>query len=377
MRGTISPRGGPKKYLARLEVPGGREVSRAFARKADAQRWLTATSAAVDSGGFVDPRAGRLTVGAWAESWMAGRAHLKPKTIASYRSLLGTQVLPRWERVPLTGVHHSDVVAWVASMRSGLSASRTRQAYHLFNAMLTDAVRDERLSRNPAAAVTLPRMPQAERRYLTHAQLADVAEGCGPHRLLVSVLGYTGLRWGEATGLRVGRVDPLRGRIEVVEAVTEINGRMVWGPPKTHQRRTVVLPRFLRDEMAVQLGTDVDALVFPSHAGTPLRGGNFRRDWFDEAARAAGVPGLVPHELRHTAASLAIGAGANIKAVQSMLGHASAAMTLDRYGHLMGDELDAVADRLDAARVGLPDYSRTSPASRVAPITPGTGEQAV
>jgi integrase len=83
---------------------------------------------------------------------------------------------------------------------------------------------------------------------------------------------------------------------------------------------------------------------------------SFRRWHFDRAAVAAGLDGLVPHELRHTAASLAIASGASIKGVQSMLGHASAAMTLDRYGHLFGDELDAVADRMDAAHA---DWLRT------------------
>lgn len=90
--------------------------------------------------------------------------------------------------------------------------------------------------------------------------------------------------------------------------------------------------------------------MFASRAGTPLRVRNFRRDWFGRAAAAIGVAGLTPHELRHTAASLAIASGASVKGVQSMLGHASAQMTLDRYGHLFADELDAVADRLDAAR---------------------------
>jgi integrase len=99
-----------------------------------------------------------------------------------------------------------------------------------------------------------------------------------------------------------------------------------------------------------------DDLVFPSAAQTPLRVQSFRRWHFDRAAVAAGLDGLVPHELRHTAASLAIASGASIKGVQSMLGHASAAMTLDRYGHLFGDELDAVADRMDAARA---DWLRT------------------
>jgi integrase len=77
---------------------------------------------------------------------------------------------------------------------------------------------------------------------------------------------------------------------------------------------------------------------------------NFRRDRFDAAAAAIRVPALTPHELRHTAASLAIASGASVTGVQSMLGHASAQMTLDRYGHLFPDELEAVADRLDVAR---------------------------
>jgi integrase len=91
-----------------------------------------------------------------------------------------------------------------------------------------------------------------------------------------------------------------------------------------------------------------------------MRVGNFRRRVFEPAARTAGVDGLVPHELRHTAASLAIAAGASVKGVQAMLGHASATLTLDRYGHLWPDELDAVADRLDAAaRATVANVSRT------------------
>jgi integrase len=350
MRGTISKRGG--KFLPRFRGPDGREVSKAFDRKIDATRWLTQQTAAVDRGDYVSPKAGRLTVGEWAEVWMSGRVHLKPKTVASYRSLLDTRVLPKWQNVPLSRIAYSDVAAWVASMRAaGLSASRTRQSYHLLTSMLDDAVKDSRISRNPASGVDLPRLPRTERRYLTHAQLADLADGCGPHRLLVLVLGYSGLRWGEVAGLRARRVDPLRGRIEVVESVADVNGWMVFGPPKTHQRRAVVLPRFLRAELAALVaGKAPDELVFPSRAGTPLRVQSFRRGHFDRAAESIGVPGLVPHELRHTAASLAIGSGASIKGVQSMLGHASAAMTLDRYGHLLGDELDAVADRMDAAR---------------------------
>jgi hypothetical protein len=108
-----------------------------------------------------------------------------------------------------------------------------------------------------------------------------------------------------------------------------------------------------------------DELAFPSPQGTVLRNRNARAAWFDAAANAIGEPGLTPHELRHTAASLAIKAGANVKAVQRMLGHASAAMTLDRYADLFDDDLDDVADRLDALRTAsrgrVADFLRTEP----------------
>ena len=125
---------------------------------------------------------------------------------------------------------------------------------------------------------------------------------------------------------------------------------MVVGTTKNHQRRTVPVPRFLAQELAVVVdGKSPEDLVFIAPGGGVLRNTNFRPRFFDRAARAAGLEGLTPHELRHTAASLAVAAGANVKSVQQMLGHASAAMTLDVYAGLFGDDLDAVAVRLDAA----------------------------
>jgi integrase len=363
-------RGGHTTYLVRWRDPAGKQCKRSFPRKVDAERHRAAVEVEIDRGVYVDPARSRMTVGEWAADWMKGRSHLKPKTLDSYSSLLRTRVLPTWATVPLVRVTHSGVVAWVAAMRAeGLSASRTRQAYHLLTGMLDDAVKDGRLPRNPAAGVDLPRLPTTERRYLTHAQVAGLADACGPYRVLVLVLAYTGLRWGEAAALRVRRVDLLRGRIEVVEAVVDINGTLVFGSPKTHQHRSVPVPRFLRDDLAQQLaGKGPDDLVFPSPRGTVLRFQNFRRRCFDRAASSVGLAGLVPHELRHTAASLAIAAGASIKGVQSMLGHASATVTLDRYGHLFGDELDAVADRLDAA-ARAPRVPQMCPEGAVVPIT--------
>jgi len=107
----------------------------------------------------------------------------------------------------------------------------------------------------------------------------------------------------------------------VAESVTEVNDRAVFGTPKTHQRRSVPLPRFLVEPVAAQIaGRAGDELVFTSPTGEVLRNNNFRRRVFDRAAASVGLAGLTPHELRHTAASLAVAEGANVKAVQRMLG---------------------------------------------------------
>jgi integrase len=177
-----------------------------------------------------------------------------------------------------------------------------------------------------------------------------LAEACAPYGTLIKVLAYAGLRWGELVALTTRRIDLKRRRIEVVEAITEVHGRVIVGTTKTHQRRSVPIPRFLADELAAQLaGKAPGDLVFTAPEGGVLRNTNFRPRFFDPAAEKAGLPGLTPHELRHTAASLAVAAGANVKAVQQMLGHASAAMTLDVYAGLFADDLDAVADQLDRA----------------------------
>jgi integrase len=194
-----------------------------------------------------------------------------------------------------------------------------------------------------------------------------LADACGPYRVLVFVLAYCGLRWGEAAALRVRNIDLIHRRIRVVEAVTKINARPVFGSPKTHQERTVLLPAFAGDMLTEHLvGVSPGALAFTSPRGGTLRVGNFRRGWFDPATATVGIEGLVPYELRHTAASLGIAASASVKAVQMMLGHASATLTLDLYGHLFPHELQGVAERLDvAAARSAADSLRTERGSRV------------
>jgi integrase len=126
---------------------------------------------------------------------------------------------------------------------------------------------------------------------------------------------------------------------------------MTFGPTKGHERREVPLPRFLIEELARHVEDKSAAdLVFIGERGAVMRSQTFQRAVLTRAAAELGILGFHPHELRHTAASLAIASGADIKIVQQMLGHKSAVMTLDQYGHLFGDRLDIVANAMDAAR---------------------------
>ncbi|MEP6815405.1 MAG: site-specific integrase [Marmoricola sp.] len=351
-------------WRARYRDPSGRERARHFRRKIDAERWLVSVESTKHRGEWVDPAMSRITVGDWSLRWLQGQAQLKPQTRERYGRIVRVQILPEWEQVRLAAIGHSDVVAWVAKLvADGYAGATVRQVHRVFSLMLDLAVRDGRLPRNPAAGVRLPRAAKGDPTFLSHTQVEQLARACPGYGLFVRVLAYTGMRWGEATAVQVRRVDLMRRRIEVVRTAIELNGAMSYGTPKTHQNRSVPLPRSLVDAIAVQIaGKGLEDLVFTTPRGDVMRNHNFRSRVFAPAAAQIGVPGMTPHDLRHTAASLAVQAGANVKAVQRMLGHASAAMTLDVYAGLFGDDLDAVAERLDvAASAARADWLRTGP----------------
>jgi integrase len=197
-------------------------------------------------------------------------------------------------------------------------------------------------------------LPKTQRRdyvFLTHEQLRDLADDAEPWRVFVLLLGYTGLRWGEATALRVCDIDLARRRIDVRRAFSDVGGRIVLGTPKSHQSRTVPIPRFLAREIAkVIISKNSDDLIFTTPGGSVLRLSNWRRSAFQPACARSGLGGRVRiHDLRHTAASLMIQAGYPPKMLQEIMGHASITTTLDLYGHLFPGDMDRYADRLDSA----------------------------
>lgn len=200
----------------------------------------------------------------------------------------------------------------------------------------------------------LPRLPRREMRFLTSEEVGRLAEAAPEqYRPLIYVLAYAGVRVGEALALRRKRCDLLRSRLVVAESLADVNGTLHFGPTKNHQVRTVRLPGFLRDLLADHLAGDVpnepEALVFSSPGGAPIRLNNWRRRTWARALERAGLPtDLRIHDLRHTAAALLIHQGAHPKQIQAHLGHASITTTLDRYGHLFPDDMDQLADGLEA-----------------------------
>lgn len=341
-----------RRWRVRYRDPSGRSRSPAFERKEDAVAYLTEVAARLQRGTYLDPDRGRVLVGEVAQQYLAAKAATrKPSTAAGYQDLWDSLVGPRWADVPVSAVAHSDVALWVGSLvQRGLSPARVRHAHMVLRSVLALAIRDRRLDVNPCEGVDLPRLPmRSEHVYLEPAQLLALADACGSYRPLVLVLGLVGLRWGEAAGLRVGDVDQLRRRLHIRVNLTEVKGRLVETTPKTHQSRWVPLPPVVFDALRPLLDRPADERLFTSPAGGELRVGNWRRNVFTPACRAVGLEGLKVHSLRHSAASIAVAAGASVKDVQRMLGHARASMTLDVYSELWEDGLDDLARRIGAA----------------------------
>ncbi len=342
---------GTTRYRARYRDPSGRQHEKRFARKIDARRWLEEATSALVTQTWTAPERGRVTVVVWAEQWLAAQVGLKPSSRQRYANLLRAHVLPAWGTHRLADIRHPDVAAWVAqTLERGFAPATVRHAHRVLSLLLDLAVRDGRIPRNPAQRVPLPRITRDEPRFLTRDEVERLADSAGDDGDVIRLLAYTGLRFGEMAALRVRRVDFLRRRLTIAESVTEVAGQAVFGTPKTHQQRTVPLPEMLVDALSRRCaGKHRDDFLLATPSGTVLRLRNWRRVVFDPAVHAAGLTDVTPHDLRHTAASLAVASGATVKAVQRMLGHASAAMTLDVYSGLFDDDLSDLAARMDAA----------------------------
>ncbi|AGW40998.1 phage-related integrase [Leifsonia xyli subsp. cynodontis DSM 46306] len=344
-----------KRYRVRYRKPDGSQTDkRGFRTKREAELFAASVMVKRAAGEYIDPTRTRVTVESRAVPWLAGKkVALKPSAYRVLEITWRLHVEPQWGNVQLVRIEHSAVQEWVTKLSAKRSASVTLRAYGILAGILDVAVKDRRVVHNAARGVNLLRKGKKAHVYLTHEQVDALAREAGQHATLIRMLAYTGMRWGEASGLRVKHLDMLRRRLQIDENAVKVGKEVIVGTPKSHKARSVPFPQFLAEGLAKQCdGKTREQLVVGdgrNHITTPDWSGG----WFVYAKKRSGVPiELTIHDLRHTAASLSIAAGANVKAVQRMLGHASAAMTLDVYGHLFDDDLDTVSAALhNAVRV--------------------------
>lgn len=335
------------RWLAVWYEPDGTRRKKAFDNKDAAQAHLENVGHSKRSGTYVGTAEGRITVQQWITTWFPGQTHLKPSGRERVKGIIDRYILPRWGTVALADITHEDVQDWVNTLPG--APATVHRIHGVLAKALDGAVRVRRLARNEARMVNLPERVGREHRYLTVAELDRLLAQCGPWAPFTRCLALTGLRVGEAAELRVRDVQLDRRRVSVARSTTTLAGRRVTGTPKSAAgRRNVPLPAEVRADIGEAItGKARDDLVYVTPRGAQVRKDNYRRA-FVAAARAAGLEGLRPHDLRHTAVSLAVAAGASVKTVQRMVGHTSAAITLDVYAGLFDQELDDVIDRVDA-----------------------------
>lgn len=348
---------GETRYRVRYRKPDGTQTDkRGFRRKIDAENWAAEhVTIAKATNSYVDPQGGRVKVEALWPAWIAAkRTRCKKSYTNTLEQEWRVRVEPKWGSRELSSISNSEVQEWVAAMSAaGLSASVILRAEALLSGLCRQAVKDRLIGADPCDDLELPKKKRKEHRYLSMTELIRLAETSGWRRPIVLVLGLTGMRWGELVGLRVKDVNLERRRLWIRRNVVEVDGELVVNTPKSDKWRQVVYPAILDDDMRSLVdGRKPDDILFEQSGSGFLRrthGPKSSSSWFYWAKKHADIDNeLTVHDLRHTAASLMVRAGANVKAVQRQLGHTSAAMTLDVYADLFDDDLDAVGEAVNA-----------------------------
>lgn len=360
---------GQTRWRVRYRKPDNKSTDKCgFRTKADAAHWLHEMEVAKRVGMFITPQAMRTPMRVLIEEYISLTVGLSRNTIAQRNSQARNWLLPKWGDFPVGSVSKQAVEQWVEEMRKAGAGDETiRKCHQILVSVMHRAVEQNLINRNPVKGIRLPRVVRNKHPYLTYDEVAELAEAIDPrYKMLVIFLSLTGLRFGEAAALRVESIDLERRLISIEQTVTEVKGVIAFGPPKNHERRTVAYPAILDEGLRAIVSTrPAGSLIFTSAEGHPLRHVSWRRRYWHPAisvvntarhaaADAAGVearpfPKVTPHDLRHTAASLSVREGASVVAVQRMLGHADAKMTLNTYADLFTSDLTDVANVLDKA----------------------------
>ena len=353
---------GERRYEVRLRDPAGKEYSRTFRTRKEAERFSAAERTDRSRGLWVDPRMSETKFEDWAGLWLGADPNKRPKSIVTDETIIRLHLNPTLGPRPLAAITPVDVQRLVSMWSRECAPGSTRRRFATLRAILTAAVDAELLGRSPCRKTKLPEDSPKPRHVVTPEELRALASAIGPdYRAMVYMGAVLGLRIGECLALRVGRLDLLRGTLAVAESVGEIHGRLVYGEPKSAAgRRTMTMPAGLVPIVAAHLSrrsltaADADALVFASPNGGPGRPTNWRERQWTPATRAAGLDGLRFHDLRKTAATAMVTEGVDVRTAQARLGHSDPRLTLSVYAQATGDADRAAADRLGAHFLGTP-----------------------
>ena len=329
-----------------------------------------------------------MTFGAFAERWIASSlesSDRKRSTKVLYAGLARTHIITgELGKTRLSALKPTTVERFIGELRQkGLASSSIRQIYTVARAIGDAAVRDGLVGTNAFVRVRRPQVVRTEAGYLTPDQVADLlaAAATSRYRSLFEFLVMTGLRRGEALGLRWDDVD-LEARIMRVQGtLARLDGTLqVTAPKSARSRRSIPLSSpavtVLRDvrkrtdrerQLACQLWQDT-GFVFVTDIGEPCDPRNALRALHAAAARA-GLPGVGLHTLRHSAASVMLTHGVPLTVVSQILGHSGIAITADVYGHVAPEVSRAALDVL-ADALGDASAPPVTPAAPDVPETP-------
>lgn len=322
----------------------------------------------VQRGVVIEPS--KVTLAQFLEDWLTSVSRsLKPTTWEGYAHAVRVWIVPRIGSYRLHAITPEVLERLYASLEregrqdgtGGLGPRAVRLAHQVLHRALAQAVTWRRLAINPAdAGLHLPRQVRKPFKTWSEAEARRFLEVSADDRLaaLWALMLSTGMRRGETLGLRWEDVDLAAGRLSVVQHVVVVKNRPAIHEIKTPaSRRSVALypdvvavlrrhaVRQKQDRLLAGPAWQETGLVFTTAIGTVLHPRNVRRS-FDQLVAKAGVPAITLHDLRHTAATLALKAAAHPKLVQEMLGHARVGITIDLYSHVVEEMHQDVADRL-------------------------------
>lgn len=348
-----------ERYQADYYDRAGKRHRRIFDLKKDAQRWLDEQTTGLVTGQWADPQAGRETVRAYGERWLA-RQVLAPSTESTYEIVLRNHVFPTFGEMRMEAVSRVDVQMLVKEWQLTAAPSTTHGRYLVMAIMFRAAVKDRVLPTTPCLDIKLPKIPPKSSLVpISTETVLALRETISPrYRLFVTLAAGTGLRRGEILGLTIDRIafDFATIRVDRQLSRAARTGRPVFGPPKTpSSTRTVpvgdVVLQAIKQHVG-EHGTHESGLLLTTDLGNFVGTSTIHNAWRTAAKK---VPtDATPHHLRHYFASVQIRGGQSIKVLQALLGHKSAVETWDTYGHLMGDE-DTRSRAIVDALLGDPD----------------------